>query len=272
MAFGADEAAAHDLSLHAQFPAEQVGLFRKVLLALTRAQTPFAVAGAFAFQRYTGIWRSTKDLDLFLPGEAVPQALQVCRDEGLVTEVRDPVWLSKAWWGEYYVDFISGMSNGAIWVNDAWMRRARPAVILGVETSLLAPEHLLISKLYVLRRDRFDGSDIAHLIFRSGAELDWDEIVSASQDFWQILLGHLLLFQYIYPNARDQVPRRVWTDLLDRLHTALQDTSEIHPAFRGMLVDESVFDADLELWGLEDVQAQLRAERLRRLPQGGMAA
>jgi hypothetical protein len=272
MAFGADEAAAHDLSLHAQFPAEQVGLFRKVLLALTRAHAPFTVAGAFAFQRYTGIWRSTKDLDLFLPGESVSAALQICRDEGLVIEVRDPVWLSKAWWGEYYVDFISGMSNGAIWVTEEWVRRARPAVILGVETRLLAPEHLLISKLFVLRRDRFDGSDVAHLIFRSGAELDWDEIVSASQSFWQILLGHLLLFQYVYPNARDQVPRRVWNGLLERLQSSLQNTSEIQPGFRGMLIDESVFNADVDMWGLEDVQASLRAERLRHLRQGGEAA
>jgi hypothetical protein len=272
MAFGADEAAAHDLSLHAQFPAEQVGLFRKVLLALARAQTPFTVAGAFAFQRYTGIWRATKDLDLFLPGESVLQALQVCREEGLVTEVRDPVWLAKAWSGEYYVDFISGMSNGAIWVTEDWVRRARPAVILGVETRLLAPEHLLISKLFVLRRDRFDGSDIAHLIFRSGSVLDWDEILSASQAYWQILLGHLLLYQYIYPNAREQVPQRVWRSLLERLQAALQDTAEVQPAFRGMLVDEAVFDADVEMWGLEDVQAQLRAERLRQLPQGGKAA
>lgn len=272
MAFGADEAAAHDLSLHAQFPPEQVDLFHKVLLALTRAQARFTVAGAFAFQRYTGIWRSTKDLDLFLPGEDVSRALDVCRDEGLVTEVRDPVWLAKAWWGEYYVDFISGMSNGAIWVTNDWVRRARPVVILGVETRLLAPEHLLISKLFVLRRDRFDGSDIAHLIFRSGTELDWDEIVSASQSYWQILLGHLLLYQYIYPNAREQVPQRVWKSLIDRLQTALQTVTPVHPAFRGMLVDECVFDADIEMWGLEDVQAQLRAERLRKLQQGGKAA
>lgn len=272
MASEADEAAAHDVSLHAQFPPEQVALFRQVLLALSRAGVPFTVAGAFAFQRYTGIWRSTKDLDLFLPGEHVPQALQVCRDEGLVTEVRDPVWLAKAWDGEYYVDFISGMSNGAIWVTGDWVRRSRPAVILGVETRLLAPEHLLISKLFVLRRDRFDGSDIAHLIFRSGAELDWDEILSASRPFWPILFGHLLLFHYVYPNARRQVPQRVWDLLLDRLQTALRETAEVRPGFRGMLVDEIVFDADVALWGLEDAQAGLRAECLRRLSQGGKAA
>src|SRR5690348_13687282 len=56
-----------------QFPPEQEALFREVLLCLNRANVSYAVSGAFALQQHTGIWRDTKDLDLFLPAEAVPR-------------------------------------------------------------------------------------------------------------------------------------------------------------------------------------------------------
>src|SRR5579884_584773 len=56
-------------------PEEAVGLYRDVLLAMNEHQIPYAVAGAFALQKYTGIWRVTKDLDLFLNMAHVPAAL-----------------------------------------------------------------------------------------------------------------------------------------------------------------------------------------------------
>src|SRR5439155_446590 len=80
-------------------------------------------------------------------------------------EVCDPVWLAKAHRDEYFVDFITGMSNAALTVTDSWITRARPAVILGLPTRILAPEELLASKLFVVRRERFDGADIAHIIY-----------------------------------------------------------------------------------------------------------
>jgi hypothetical protein len=45
-----------------------------VLSILEEKHVPFAVAGAFALQHHTGICRETKDLDIFLPAEATPQA------------------------------------------------------------------------------------------------------------------------------------------------------------------------------------------------------
>ena len=54
-------------------------LFCEVLGHLNRVNLPYVVAGAFALQQHTGIWRNTKDLDLFLPAQAVPGALHILR-------------------------------------------------------------------------------------------------------------------------------------------------------------------------------------------------
>ncbi len=40
--------------------------YREAMLALNRAGVPFLVGGAFAFARYSGIRRETKDFDVFI--------------------------------------------------------------------------------------------------------------------------------------------------------------------------------------------------------------
>src|SRR5690348_18312877 len=109
-------------------PPEAASLYREVLLAMNEHGLPYAVAGAFALQKYTGIWRITKDLDLFVKAEDVPSAIDYLVQCGFRCEILDPVWLAKAHRGEYFVDLISGMSNAVIVVDDSWMDRAQPAL------------------------------------------------------------------------------------------------------------------------------------------------
>lgn len=239
--------------------AEQRQLFQRVLRALSRGGVSFAVAGAFAFQHYTGIWRFTKDLDLFLTAEKIDVALTLCRTAGLVTEVTDPVWLAKAWAGDYYVDLISGMSNGIFWVTPEWIDRARTGEVLGsARIRLLAPEEMILSKIFVTRRERFDGSDICHLIYRCGATLDWDRLLANVGEHWEMLLWHLQLYRYIYPAAAGRVPAALWRDLCQRLSRPAPPRA----AFRGSLIDPLMFAPDVTQWGLENLEDQSRRLRL----------
>ena len=148
-------------------PEEAASLYREVLLAMNEHDLPYAVAGAFALQKYTGISRITKDLDLFMKAEDIPAALAYLGQLGFLCETPDPVWLSKAHRGEYFVDMISGMSNGVIIVDDSWMQRTIPTIIAGVPSRIISVEDLIASKLFVVRRERFDGADIAHIIYRT---------------------------------------------------------------------------------------------------------
>jgi hypothetical protein len=50
-----------------EFPEAQERLFREVLDLMNRENVAYVVSGTFALHEHTGIWRPTKDLDLFLP-------------------------------------------------------------------------------------------------------------------------------------------------------------------------------------------------------------
>ena len=250
-------------SIPNSFPPEQQALFREVLASFEESARPYAVAGAFALQKHTGIFRSTKDLDIFLTAEEAGAALADLRDRGFHCEVCDPVWLAKVHRDEYFVDLITGMSNGVVTVDDTWIERAHPANILGIRTQILAAEELLASKLFVTRRERFDGADIAHIIYALQGELDWDRVLAIAGEHWELVLWNLILFRYVYPAQIKFIPDSVWSDLLRRV--AEQDRAPRKTAtFRGSLVDDAMFAIDVEEWGLENVLAdyQKRSKKI----------
>ena len=246
-------------------PDDAVTLYRDVLLAMNDHGIPYAVAGAFALQKYTGIWRMTKDLDLFIKANDVPAALANLCQQGFRCETLDPVWLSKAHRGEYFVDLISGMSNATIVVDDSWMKRTQPAMIAGVKSQIISAEDLIASKLFVLRRERFDGADIAHIIYRTKGKIDWERILELADGHWEVVLIVLMLFRYVYPAHTDYVPAPLWQDLLSRYMHAVQHP-DLNAPFRGSLVDENIFSIDVKDWGLEDLQSEYRARQLQKTP------
>jgi hypothetical protein len=243
-----------------KLPKKQEALFRDVLKILTERKIPFAVSGAIALQQHTGICRSTKDLDIFLSAEDGESALACLTINGVRCEVRDPVWLAKAHRDKYFVDLITGMSNAVITVDESWIKHSHPGNVLGVPVRLLAPEELLVSKLFVTRRERFDGADIAHIVYATKGKLDWERILRHVGEHWEILLWSLLLFRYVYPGNSSFVPSGLWQDLIARLSKA---TSHPDPnqEFRGSLIDDCMFAIDVEEWGLENILARYRAGR-----------
>ena len=248
-------------SIPGELPEEQEALAREVLMVLGQQRIPYAVAGAFALLEHTGICRSTKDLDLFLTAENWSAALRYLQDLGFECEVCDPVWLAKVRRDNYFVDLITGMSNAAVSVDDSWIRHARPAVVLGIETRVLAPEDLLVSKLFVTRRERFDGADIVHIIYGTGGNLDWGRVLQLSGEHWEMLLWALVLFRYVYPAQTHYVPAVLWQDLLGRyLRLVLEPDGR--GRFRGSLIDDNMFAIDVKDWGLEDVLQEYRTRRL----------
>ena len=246
------------------FAPEQEKLFREVLHVMNDAGVPYAVSGAFALQQHTGIWRDTKDMDLFLPAEHVPKALETLLMDGFECEICDPVWLAKAHRSDFYVDLICGMSNGVILVDQSWIEHASWAEIVGVRTRVLAPEELIASKLFVTRRERFDGADIAHVIFGTRGRIEWKRLFELVGEHWEVLLWALILFRYVYPAQTFYVPRQVWDELLQRFQRELKHPDP-HASFRGSLIDEKMFAIDVYEWGMEDLVESYRQQRLPKL-------
>jgi hypothetical protein len=251
-------------SIPAELPEKQEAMAREVLTLLEQSGTPYAVAGAFALLHHTGVCRATKDLDIFLTSESSPNVLRYLRKQGFDCEVCDPVWLAKAHRDDYFVDLITGMSNAAISVDESWIRRAQPAQVLGVQTRVLAREELLVSKLFVTRRERFDGADIVHIIYGTGGDLDWGRILQLTGEHWEMLLWALVLFRYVYPAQTHYVPAVVWQDLLGRFLELVLKPDGIG-RFRGSLIDDNMFAIDVKDWGLDDLLQEYRSRRLSEL-------
>jgi hypothetical protein len=160
------------------------------------------------------------------------------------------------------------MSNAVIVVDDSWIERARPVVVHGVETRVLGPEELVASKIFVAKRERFDGADIAHVIYGTYPSFDWQRELQLVGEHWELLLWSLLLFRYVYPAHTHYVPADVWRKLLNRLRKQIAKPDSRAP-FRGSLVDENMFAIDLNEWGLANLLDEKRKKRLEELERSG---
>src|ERR687890_872517 len=107
-------------------PDAERAVYKTALEALNAAQLPYVVAGAYAIYEHTGIYRKTKDLDLFFEPAAVVPAARALRDAGFVTRLEDSHWLAKATMGEYFIDLIYGMGNGIAVIDENWIHHSRP--------------------------------------------------------------------------------------------------------------------------------------------------
>jgi hypothetical protein len=253
------------------FAAEQESLFREVIQLMEANRIPFVISGAFALHEHTGIWRDTKDLDFFLPAEEVGRALNVLKKDRFQTEVLDPIWLAKAHRNGFFVDLITGMSNGVIRVDYSWIRRASRSHIFDLSVRVLAPEELIASKVFVTRRERFDGADICHVIYGTRGNFDWQRLMSLMGEHWQMLLCSLVLYQYVYPAHTEYVPQEIWDELLQRFKVELK-----HPnkgiEFRGSLIDEKMFAIDVMEWGKRNILEEHRWKAVSIKPESEEAA
>ena len=245
-------------------PPDAEAVYRHVLEALREGGVEFLVGGAYAFTRYTGIERSTKDFDVFVRYTDRHRALEALADAGFDTEETFPHWLAKAFWGDDFVDIIYSSGNGVAPVDDGWFAHAPEADVLGLRVKISPPEEMLWSKAFVMERERYDGADVIHLLRAGAATLDWDRLLHRFGSHWRVLLSNLVLFGFVYPGERARIPRRVMDTLLERL-TGELDASDPDAAklCQGTVVSRQQYLIDVQEWGYAD-------GRLR--PRGNMTA
>lgn len=228
---------------------DELGARARAIQVLQDAGVPFLVGGAYAYAHYTGVYRDTKDLDLFLLGRDVERALEVLAGDGWRTEHHPDGWLAKGFKGEYFVDLIFSSGNGVAVVDDAWFEQALPGRVFGQEVLLVPAEEMIWSKAFVLERERFDGADVYHLLRAVGAKLNWDRVLRRFDRYWEVLLGHVMFFRFAYPSDRDVVPDRVMTGLLSRAVETLKSGPEEERVCRGDLMSRVNYRLDVDSWG-----------------------
>ena len=240
-------------SLEEEVPPATAAFFRRALQSLADARVPFLVGGAFAHACFTGIRRPTKDLDLFIRRQDYERVAALMEAQGWRAEISYPHWLAKIYAGADFIDLIFNSGNGLTPVDERWFRGNQQAQVLGVPVLLANIEDGLLSKAFIMERERYDGADVAHLIQANAEHLDWPGLLERFGAHWRVLLAHLTLFGYIYPGERHRVPRWV----MDKLIARLAAESHLPPAqdphvCAGTLLSREQYLHDVEQLGYVD--------------------
>jgi hypothetical protein len=234
--------------------ASDTGPYAKVLRFLADAGAPFLVGGGYALEHYTRIVREPRDLDLFVRKRDHAAVLATLAARGCaVQEVRSH-WLGKVALDGRVVDVIYSSGNGVVGVDDGWFEHAPAAEVLGVPVRLCPVEEMVWSKAFVMERERYDGADVMHLVLACAGVLDWGRLLRRFGPNWRVLLGHLVLFGFIYPSERERVPEWVMEALLRRLRRERRLRPGGRPVCRGTLLSRQQYLVDIQEGGLEDAR------------------
>jgi hypothetical protein len=223
----------------------------RVMGRLGEAGVPFLVGGAYAFERYTGIARHTKDFDLFLHPRDVDRTLEVLAADGCETSIPFPHWLAKASCGEDVVDLIFSSGNGVALVDDIWFEHSVADAVLDMPVRLIPAEEMIWSKAFVMERERYDGADVAHILRACADTLDWPRLLQRFGPHWRVLLGHVVMFGFVYPCERTRVPAAVVRELMGRLDTELTRPGSDRVC-QGTLISRAQYLVDVAQWDYAD--------------------
>jgi hypothetical protein len=233
---------------------DNIRFYRHALSILSKAGIPHLVGGAYAFARYTGIERHTKDFDIFIRRDDFPRAESAFQSAGYDTELTFPHWLGKAYKGEDFVDLIFSAGNGVARVDDRWFEFAVREKVFDVDVELIPAEEMIWSKGLIMERERFDGADVAHVIRATGEKLDWKRLIERFGPYWRTLLAHLILFTFIYPGERSKVPFDVLDSLLKRAREEKDDA--LNKVCNGTIISRQQYLKDIDEWGYKDARRE----------------
>ena len=225
--------------------------------ALTQLQEtgiPFLVGGAFAFSFYTHVPRNTKDLDVFVKPEDCARVLDAFERRGYRTEQPYPHWLGKIHADGHLMDVIFSSGNGVARVDDLWFDHAPRTNVLGVIVRLCPPEEMIWSKAFIQERERFDGADVLHLLRETGPSLDWPRLLMRFGDYWRVLLSHIVLFGFVYPDRRQNLPQWVVEELVRRFTVSRPNPQ--NDVCYGTLLSREQYLHDLQAWKYRDSREQ----------------
>jgi hypothetical protein len=232
--------------------------YRGCMKALNEAGCEYLVGGAYAFARYTGIERHTKDFDIFCRQRDVDSILSVLERLGCQTDKAFPHWLAKAYnpGTADFIDVIYSSGSGIAVVDDDWFTHSVPETVLGIPVRLCPAEEIIWSKGFIMERERYDGNDVAHLLRARGKDLDWPRLLRRFGPHWRVLLSHLVLFGFIYPAERRQVPGEVHDDLMRRLQAEAAATPPADRTCQGTLISRAQYLVDIGPWGYRDARLE----------------
>ncbi|NYZ14676.1 hypothetical protein HL658_19175 [Azospirillum sp. RWY-5-1] len=237
----------------AAVPPEAESFYADALTLLRESGVPFLVGGTYAVCAYTGISRPTKDIDVFCKAGDFPRLLAWFQDRGYATAIEDERWIGKVFQGDHFFDVIFNSAAAINPVTDDWFTESHKGRFFGMDVEMIPPTELVFSKAFVQIRHKYDGPDVAHLILRRHQDIDWKRLLAHMDQYWEVLLIHLLNFRFIYPSERDIIPGWLFEELLARLHERSRLPAPQTRICRGRLYSREDYLIDVTDWGFADM-------------------
>lgn len=225
--------------------------YREALQILTENNFKFLVGGGAAMQEYTGINRDSKDLDLFSTNNEFHSILRFFGEKGFKTEYTDVRWLAKVFKEEAFIDLIFNTVNNLCPVDESWFEYAVNGSLFEVPIQYIAPEELIWCKIYIHNRERYDASDINHIILKQGLNLDWERLFRRLDQHWHLLLGQFINFFFVYPSERDIIPRWLFEKLLKRAQSQYDLPTSVEKVCLGPIIDQTQYSIDIKEWNFK---------------------
>ncbi len=234
--------------------------YSEVLQLMAKSGIPFLLSGTYALASYTGIDRPTKDVDVFTKAGDALRMLSYFKDQGFDVEMVDERWLGRVTRGNLFVDIVYNMPTVTTHVTDDWFGKAPKTELFGATVLLVPPTQFVWSKIFVQVHHRYDAADVAHMILKCHDEIDWQQLLSHMEPYWEVLLIALLNFRFVYPSERDAVPRWLMDELLGRL----ADQERVKPpgkkVCRGRIFSPRDYAVDVDQWGFSDAVGNLEEQ------------
>ena len=234
--------------------------YAEVIKLMAESGIPFLLSGTYALSCYTGIVRPTKDVDVFARAGDALRMLSFFKERGFGVQVVDERWLYRVTREELFVDVITNMPTSQTHVTDDWFVDAPEAKLFDTCVHLVPPTQFVWSKIFVADRYRYDGADVAHMILKRSEDIDWKQLISHLELYWEVLLMAVLNFRFVYPSERDLVPRWVMDELLGRLQAQLEMPAAEKRVCRGRIFSPRDYMIDVNDWGFSEAVGNLQEQ------------
>lgn len=241
-------------------PAPAEKFYSECIRLMAESAIPFLLSGTYALACYTGISRPTKDVDVFAKAGDCLRMLNFFKDKGFEAQMVDERWLARICRGELFVDIIFNMPTASVHVTEEWFDNAPTARIFDAQVRLVPPTQLVWSKIFVQDRYRYDGADVAHMILKCHDRIDWRQLLSHMEMYWEVLLIAVLNFRFIYPSERDLIPGWLFRELLERVDAQTEVPPPHKKVCRGRIFSPRDYHMDVASWGFSEAVGNLDDE------------
>lgn len=209
-----------------RLPDDEWRVYQRIIALLEHHGVPFALGGAFALATYTGQWRNTKDIDLYVEPSMKERTVQILLDEGGLTDLHirlpyDRMWIFRGEEDGTIVDVIWALANQVASVDREWLTKGPRINVRGHTIAVIPAEELMWAKLYVLQRERCDWPDVLNILYFTCDILDWNRFLTRFNDDVSLLGAALKVFEWLCPERAGHIPGEVWEEVLRAEHSTL---------------------------------------------------